>query len=331
MAALTSSKLKNLRNLLSAKPDQDVLRLYLQKRTSEIGLLQQAMLVTIHRKWSEHPPHHLTELGITTYDRLRVNNGQDIMSGPHAEDHLRHVWCLHLVIRPHAHLDSETANVTAYHFGTTIYVSQEDALDLLHQIWHQPIDPWYIEKGLRPIVYMSFGNDDSVAKMRKAAFDFDPATLSTTVATLDAQIIPQQSKITRHATATFEYLLHQFKITAFHPDNAGNAAMYATVIAILSALRFEVYGWQDNRVAKPCQTGPSSCKAAQSVVQSLMEWPTPAPPFGVTVYCWRCGSGKHAFGECPNDDLSCGRCEKSIHQWRRENAGGHMEGLCVFR
>jgi hypothetical protein len=290
------------------------------------------MLVTVHRKWSAHPPHHLTELGITTYDRLRVNNGQDIMSGAHAEDILRHVWYLHLVIRPHAHLDSETANISTYHFGTTVYVSQEEALDLLHQIWHQPMDPWYTEKGLRPIVYMSFCNNDSVAKRRKAVFDFDPVTLSTTVATLDAQIIPQQAKIICHATATFNYLLQQFKITAFHPDNAGNAAMYATIIAILSALRIEVYySSPNNRVAKPGRTRQSSSKAAQSVVQSLMEWPTPAPPFGVTMYCWRCGSGKYAFGERSNDDLSCGRCEKSMHQWRRENAGTHMEGLCVFR
>jgi hypothetical protein len=329
MASATPTKLKNLRALLSAKPDQDVLRLFLQK--SDIGLLQQAMLVTIHRKWSQHPPYHLTELGITTYDRLRVNRGQPMMSGPHAEDLLRHVWCLHLVIRPHAHLDSETASIDTYHFGSTVYVSKEETLDLLHQIWHQPMDPRNVEKGLRPIVYLSFDSNDSVGKMRKPAFDFDPATFTTTVATLDAQIIPQQTKITRHSDATFEYLLQQFKITAYHSDNAGNAAMYATIIAVLSALRFEVYGSQDNRVAKPGRTGQSSCKSAQTVVHSLMEWPTPAPPFGVAVYCWRCGNSAHAFRACHNDDLSCGRCEKSMHQWRRDNAGSHIEGLCVFR
>ncbi|KAF1935421.1 hypothetical protein EJ02DRAFT_439251 [Clathrospora elynae] len=303
MAVSTTAKLKSLRDLLAAKPHQDVLRLYLQSH--DTGLLQHAFLVTVHRKWSAHSPYHLTELGITTYDRMRVNRGQPIMVGPHAEDLLRKVWSFHLILRPHAHLDFTTgSSLAAFHFGTTIYVSQEEALDLLHQIWHQPMDEADLTKGMRPIVYMSFDDNDGLAKMRKAAFDFTPSSLSSTVAVLDAQNIPVQAKITRSQTASYDYLLKQFKITAFDVGNSGNAAMYATIIAILSALRFEIYGSNGNKVSKPGRTGQSSSKAAHSVVQSLMEWPTPPPPWGVTTYCWRCGIGEHRYEECPNTDLT---------------------------
>ncbi|CAO2647596.1 Nn.00g085180.m01.CDS01 [Neocucurbitaria sp. VM-36] len=328
MAASTPGKLKNLRALLDAKPHKEVLRIYLQKH--EVGLLKSAALVTVHRKWSAHPPYYLTELGITTYDRQRVRQGQPIHSGPHAEDLLKHVWCLHLRIRSHAHLPSASGDPNSYHFGTTIFVSQKEALDMLHEIWHQPMDETDPGKGLRPIVYMSYGDNNGVGRMRKAAFDFDPSSMSTTVAVLDAQSISVQAKITRSQDASLEYLLHQFKISPLDVDNGGNAAMYATVIAILSTLRNELYGSVDNPRAKAGQKGPSSAKSAQSVMQWLMEWPTPAPPFGIPLYCWRCG-WEHAFTECPNSDLECSKCRKSPLAWRKENASSHMEGLCVFR
>ncbi|KAF1850253.1 uncharacterized protein K460DRAFT_350331 [Cucurbitaria berberidis CBS 394.84] len=328
MAASTPAKLKSLRATLAAKTHQEVLRMYIQKH--EVGLLKHAFLVTVYRKWSANPPYHLTELGITTYDRQRVNNGQPVLAGPHAEYLLKHVWCLHLRIRSHAHLPS-TGDANAYHFGTTTFVSQEEALHMLHEIWHQPMDEADPDKGLRPIVYMSFGDNDGMGKMRKTAFDFDPSSMSTTVAILDAQNIPVQAKITRSQTAPFEYLLQQFKIQAFDFDNGGNAAMYATVIAILSALRNELYGSLDNPRAKAGQKGQSSSKSAQSVIQWLMEWPTPAPPIGVSMYCWRCGSAEHSFTECPNSDLECSKCMNSPHTWRKENASTHTEGLCIFR
>jgi hypothetical protein len=275
MASSTRTKLKILRNLLTAKPDQELLRLYLQKGIGDNnGLFQHAMLVCLHRNWSEHPPYHLISLGITTYDGLSVNRGQPIMPGPHAE---------HL-LRPHAHLEPSPTNLTTYLFGTTVYVSQEEVLHLLHEIRHQPMYARDAAKGHRPIVYLSFGNNDSIAKPRKPAFDFNPASFPITVATLDAQIIPQQTKLTRHADATLSYLLSLFQLPIFHPNNAGNAAMYATIIAVLSTLRFEVYGGLENAVAKPGRTGQSSCKSAKDVLQGLMEWPTPAPPVGVEVW-----------------------------------------------
>jgi hypothetical protein len=177
---------------------------------------------------------------------------------------------------------------------------------------------------------MSFGANDSISKVRKVAFDFDPSSLDTTVATLDAQIIPQQSKITRHSDASFAYLLAQFKITVHHPENSGNAAMYATTIAVLSALRVELYASPRNKVAKPGQSGQSSCKSAAFVMQALMDWPTPAPPVGVRVFCWKCGSEVHCFAECPNVDLKCSKCEGAVQEWRRKNAATHVEGSCAF-
>lgn len=329
MSVSTPTKLKALRDVLATKPQKDILRIYLKNQ--DVGLLEHAVLVTLYRKWSAYPPYCLTEIGITTYDRSSVNDGKPSMAGPHAENLLRQVWSLHLIIRSHAHLESATDNLLAFHFGTTVFVSREEALDLLHQIWHQPMDEKDSSKGFRPIVYMSFGSNDSIAKTRKTRFDFQPASIDTTVAVLDAQLIPAQAKMTRDFTAPFPYLLKQFRITSFHPENSGNAAMYATIVAILSVLRFELYAATVNSVGKPGRTGQSSSKDAQEVVKSLMDWPTPAPPLGMEVYCWKCGSGQHGFSECPNEDLTCSRCEVSAHMWRRENASTHMEGTCAFR
>jgi hypothetical protein len=328
MSTSTPAKLANLRDVLAKLSDKEVLSKYLQKPLT--SLFGNAVLVVLHRKWSANPPYRLTALGITTYDRASINQGQPTMTGPHAEDLLRRAWCLHLVIRSTAHLDFTPTGLDPFHFGTTVYVSQDEALFLLHQIWHQPMNEQNLESGFRPIVYMSFGANNSISKVRKTAFDFDPALLDTTVATLDAQIIPQQAKITRHADAELEYLLYQFKIPVHHPGNSGNAAVYATIAAVLSALRVEIYGTLRNKAAKPGQVGQSSSKSAASVVQGLMDWPTPAPPVGVLVFCWRCGSGEHGFLECTNADLKCARCEGAAQEWRKENAATHMEGSCAF-
>lgn len=329
MAASTPARLKNLRNLLATKPHHDVLRQYLQ--SPNIGLLKEAILVTVHRVWATHSPHDLTELGLTTYDRKSVNEGEPPILGPHAEGLFTKTWSLHLRIRSHAHLPTGTGEACAFHFGNTVFVSREEALDLVHQIWHQWRDEERPKMGLRPIIYMHFGNNDGLGKMRKTHFDFDPSSLMTNVATLDAQIIPVQAKITRHDTASLDYLLKQFRITPFDVQNGGNAAMYTSIVAVLSTLRKELYMCADNPRVKAGQKGQSSLKSAQEVLQRLMEWPTPAPPFGLGTYCWRCGSGSHNFLECPNSDLVCSRCERSMHVWRRENANTHVEGLCAFR
>ncbi|KNG50778.1 sugar transporter-like protein [Stemphylium lycopersici] len=278
-SSIARGGLRTLRDGLSAGPDHKVLHHYLQKQSS--GLFSHAVLTTLHRKWSANPPWRLTEIGITTYDRASVNKSQPVMAGPHAEDLLRKVWCLHLVIRETVHLDSTPYVLDPFHFGTTVYVSQDEALSLLHEIWHQPMDSSNPQSGFRPVIYMFFGANDGISRTRKPAFDFDPTTVDTTVATLDAQIIPQQTKITRHADAALTYLLAQFKILCHHPDNSGNAAMYATIAAFLSALRLEFYSAIDNAAAKPGRTGQSSSKAAADVVQGLMNWPTPPPPGSV--------------------------------------------------
>ncbi|KAI8931615.1 hypothetical protein NX059_011267 [Plenodomus lindquistii] len=326
MATQGTKKINNLRKVLASKPDIGVLRMYLNNDND--NLLDDAVLVTVHRTWSTHPPYELTELGITTYNRKDGRGGFSISPGPQAENILKRVWSLHLRIRGNAHLPTSAGNPNVFHFGTTIFATKEQALDLLDQIWHQPLGE---TNGLRPIIYMHFGNNDAIGKMRKAQFNFDPSSLPTTIATLDAQNLPAQAKITRHSDAPLAYLMPQFKITPYHEDSPGNAAMYATIVAILSSLRRELYASSEDPRAVPGQKGPSSAASASSVMQWLMERPTPPPPFGITIYCWRCGSTIHEFSECPNDDLACGKCEKSPLAWRKKIARSHIDGLCTFR
>jgi hypothetical protein len=264
MSISTPQKLASLRKLLNFKTDHEVLRLYLHQ--NQDNLLKEAILVTIYRKWSPHPPHDLTEIGITTYDRRQVNCGLPCTPGPHAEDLLQHLWSMHLRIRSHAHLPSNDSDPAAFHFGNTVFVTQQEAMKLLHQIWYQSLNEVQLEGGLRPIICMSYGDNESLAKVRQPIFDFLPSTSGTTVKILNAQTIAVQAKITSSTSATMDYILPIFKITPFDADNGGNAATYSTIIALLSVLRDQIYGADINPRAKPGQKGMSAVKSAQSVI-----------------------------------------------------------------
>jgi hypothetical protein len=330
MSNLTHArKVNNLRSLLASKPQKEVFRLYLYQNRD--NLFKEAVLVTFYRKWSEHPPYGLTEIGITTYDRQQVNCGLPCPPGPHAEDLLAHVWSIHLLLRSNAHLPSAGSNPDAFHFGSSVFATQPEAVQLLHQIWHQPMDSADLDKGYRPIICLSFGDNEALGRIRASDIAFTPDKIETTVAVLNAQDIAVQAKITRSSSAAIDYLLPIFRIKPYHAGNAGNAATYITVLAFLSVLRDELYGAESNVRARPGQWGISATKPAQSVMQWLMERPTPAPPFGVTTYCSRCSSFVHSVWECPNTDFVCTKCSASQAKWRQENAATHMEGLCVFR
>ena len=251
--------------------------------------------------------------------------------GPHAEELLQHVYCLHLRIRPHAHLASVNSHPEAYHFGTSVYVMPDEALELLHQIWHQPIDPMNPDEGYRPVICLSYGDNEGIAQVGRANFDFIPTNITTTIAVIDAQALEVQAKITSSVDATLEYLLVIFKITPFDAGNGGNATMYSTILAFLSALREEIYGDSiSNPRARPEQKGPSASKPAQAVIQRLMEIPTLAPPFGVTTYCSRCSSFSHMHAECPSMDIVCSKCARSNMMWRQRSAATHTDGLCIY-
>jgi hypothetical protein len=329
MSAATPVKLNNLRKLLAAKSHQEALRLYLHQKQD--SLFKEAVLVTLHCKWSARPPYSLTEIGIATYSRRQVNCGFPCPPGAHAEDLLAHVWSIHLRLRSQAYLPATDTNPEAFHFGISVFATHIEALDLLYQIWHQPMDDSSPDKGYRPVVCLTYGDNEALGKIRNTGFNFVPAKMDTTVAVINAQNIAVQAKITGSNDATIGYILPIFKIKPIDVGNAGNAATYITIIALLSVLRDDIYGAVSNPRAKPGQKGISATKPAQSVMQWLMERPTPAPPFGVATYCWRCNSLDHMALKCPYEDLGCGKCLASKAEWRNENANTHVEGLCVFK
>jgi hypothetical protein len=328
MASATGAKLRNLRKFLSSKSHYDTILIYLCQNHD--NLLKESIIVTLYRNWSHLPPYGLTEIGIAAYCRQQVNNGLPFLPGPHAEGMLKQLWSMHIRMRSNAHLPSANGHIDAFHFGTSVFATHDEAMDLLQQMWHQPIDTERPDKGCRPVVFLSFGDNDALSKIRNTEFDFVPYNIDTTVAVLNVQDIAVQAKITRSNDATIDYLAPIFKLTPFHVENAGNAATYTTIIAFLSVLRQEIYGSEQNPRARPGMYGVSAEKSAQSVMQWLMERPTPAPPFGVTTYCWRCSSFLHMASECPNTDFICRKCLASKAKWRQENANTHMEGLCIF-
>ncbi|KAF1962709.1 hypothetical protein CC80DRAFT_460982 [Byssothecium circinans] len=332
----TRQRLVALRHIVGTSTPTTVLRSYLNGdplkglSKSQNALFKDAVLVTVYRKWLAFPPNSLLDIGITTFDRRKLDEGVDKYAGAHAENFFRHVWFLHLRIRERAHLPQGDADPDRFHFGSTVFTTQEEARGLLHDVWHQPVDEENAGLGNRPIIYISFGNNDGYATMRRD-LDFDLSSANTTIAVMNAQSIAHQANITRSQDASIDYLLKPFKITPHDPANSGNAAAYITIIVFLSVLRMDLYHQiVENPKGKPGRYGQSKSKPARHVINALMLRPTPAPPFGHQTYCSACGSCEHIRPSCDDVFVACMRCARSKQSWRRENAESHLEELCAF-
>lgn len=238
---------------------------------------------------------------------------------------------MHFRLRAHAHLPGGTVPLGSYHFGTSVYVSKDEAGAFLNDIWTQPLDEGNPELGLRPIICLQQGAS-STTDLRALVRDigFDPAKMGATIAMLDSQVIAGQTRIAPNLSTDIHYLLAQFDISPCKFENCGNIAAYITIVSMLSALRELLYLSPKDGRFRPSKVGPSASITAQSVVDRLAEYPTPAPPLGQKIYCHRCGDGEHVFADCPNTDFVCGFCLKSPIPWKRENATTHREGICIF-
>ena len=116
--------------------------------------------------------------------------------------------------------------------------------------------------------------------MEEHSIGFNPSMMDTNIATLDGQVIAEQAKIARDSFPTMSSLLSQFDIQPRNVENCGNAVAYVIIIAMLSALKEDLYKSPDNKEAKPGQFGQSASKTAQAVVDWLIANPTSVPPIG---------------------------------------------------
>ena len=239
---------------------------------------------------------------------------------------------MHALLEEYAHLPDTIDGPHDFYFGTSVFASKEDVKDFLTQIWQQPIDEEKPELGFRPVICLHYSNGSGsmLASMWKE-IEFDPGKMDTTIAMLDGQVIAQQANVTSNQYAEIDYILQQFYVSPHGLGHAGNTAAYVIIAAILSTLRRELYHSAENVKSKAGRHGQSASVAAQVIINGLMERPTPVPPCGVEVYCYRCGSNAHYFHECPNTDFTCSNCQNSPVPWKRENAASHKEGLCIFR
>lgn len=94
-----------------------------------------------------------------SFNRQHVNSEGliDTFARAHAENYLSHVWSMHLRLRENVHIASINSDPEAYHFGTSVYVSKEEAMDFLHDIWHQPLDEENEDLGYRPVICLQHG------------------------------------------------------------------------------------------------------------------------------------------------------------------------------
>ncbi|KAF9729622.1 hypothetical protein PMIN01_12486 [Paraphaeosphaeria minitans] len=300
-------KLQRLRDITWTSQQSRLLEHYLQAKALPLGgtaelnkLFKSTVLVTLCYDQTSVRSDKLLALGIAIFARQHVNSGGliDTSAGAHAENYLSHVCSMHLRLRENAHVPSTNNDPNVYRFGTSAYVSKEELVDFLHEIWHQPLDEENPKLGYRPIICLQHGN----AHGHRATWQelgFDPMKMDTNIAMIDSQIIAQQSKLTRNPYAEIEYILDQFNIQPCDSTNCGNAAVYITISSVLCALRKDLYQSPQNPKSKPGEYGQSASKTAQAVVNKRMERPTPAPPIGTEGYCLRCKSDRHCFAECP--------------------------------
>ncbi|KAF2638745.1 hypothetical protein P280DRAFT_404621 [Massarina eburnea CBS 473.64] len=332
----TQQKLEGLRRVVDISPPATVLKQYLKGEPLQVlsgsqnKLFKHAVVVCVFRKWLDQVPQSLMEIGITTFDRLAFEK-KFTSPGAHGENFFKLIWSMHVRLHKSAHLpQSDGAKPDQFHFGTTIFSTEEQARHMLDDIWQQPMSEEEPKRGFRAIIYLSFGNNDSLG-MTRPNLDFNPSSMKTTIATMNVQNICHQAGTTSHQDASVEYLLNVFDIKTYDLWNTGNAATYITYAAFLSVLRKDLYfDAKTNPKAKPGKFGQSAKKDSMEVMRCLAEWPTPPPPFGCEKFCTLCKSCDHTPLECPKVSLTCKKCEASFMFWRQVNAPSHSSKQCIF-
>lgn len=205
--------------------------------------INEILLIGLDTEWWEKDPKPTTEFGVGEF---RTESLIGLVPGVHAENILTDIRVAHARIIPHAHLMNKypgAGNPEAFHFGSTVFVNPEEARVALTNILARPSSE--SPNMIRPVIFIGHAISSDFEQMVKT-FGIDLLELGSIVKVIDTQDLAKQANIkgSKGPNISLKDLLAHFNITGpnLNLHTAGNDIAYTMMLAILIALKKELYG-----------------------------------------------------------------------------------------
>ncbi|ORY10103.1 hypothetical protein BCR34DRAFT_486213 [Clohesyomyces aquaticus] len=292
-----------LRSFLSGQSQTAVLRhiLGVQKIPNAPALADHMIVNAIDCESYEHDHSMLTEIGLASL------HSRDLLAlagsiGCHAENILKNIYFYHFRLKENAHAVNRKfcpGDPESNRFGTTRFVTAQEAKQMLTESFQWAIDPADPGRGPCPVVFLghAIGND---LDMLWNSIGFSAHQLGTIVKTIDTQDLAKEAGIWSGRPGNqigLRNLCGSLGFSARDQHTAGNDTAYTIIAAILVVLRPEFQYQED-----PRQSVSEVVEAVElhSQTSSVCE-------FGIAIYCTRCGDERHVREKC-RERVQCSNC-----------------------
>ncbi|KAE8827258.1 hypothetical protein PTNB73_09012 [Pyrenophora teres f. teres] len=314
-----------LKEFLQDKSAREILSNFFVEPNSEdpSGRLNDAAIIAIDTEWWQKHPNPMTELGISELQN------KFILPNIYANNILTGVQTVHARLKPYAHLHNDfpgAGDPEKFELGTTKFVTEEEARQVLVDTFVRPheLDP----TNLQPIILVGHAVENEFEHILEA-FGVDLLSYGTIVKVIDTQVMAEEAGIRgpRGPLISLKNLLSHFNLTVPNLHSAGNDAAATLMAAVLITLKENLYpGVGTNK--PPAVVDNINI---QWIVSALLtENKTPAPLWGVELFCTRCERENHLRANC-FAKLQCEICKCSGVKRLYNASRTHAAGRCMFK
>ncbi|KAF2117338.1 hypothetical protein BDV96DRAFT_518310 [Lophiotrema nucula] len=292
--------------------------------------INETLLIGLDTEWWEKDPKPTTEFGVGEF---RTETLTGLIPGVHAENILTDIRVAHARIIPHAHLMNKfpgAGNPEDFHFGTTVFVTPDEARHALTNILARPSTE--SPNMLRPVIFIGHAIGSDFEQMEKT-FGIDLLKLGSIVKVIDTQDLARQVDIygPKGPNISLKDLLAHFNIMGsdINLHTAGNDVAYTMMLAILIALKKELYGSLTSSDNPQFNVHGRTIFQVVEAVKALGQ-ANPAPMWGEALFCTRCDRNNHLRTHCFARDVFCTKCYNSGNGKRRGASQTHNTNRCLW-
>lgn len=313
--AYATTQMEELREFLSLLSSANILRMVLGFTHPESPPLAQHVIINCIDCESLEFNHDLmTEIELACFDSQSVRPFAGA-HGPHAESILNKVHFYHLRMIEHAHRVNRLhckGKPENNRFGSTRFLTSDEAMNMLTELFTWLIDPNRPELGHCPIIFLGHAIRNE-SEMLDVSIGFNPQSFSNVVATNDTQAIADEVNIRdRDPRISLPILYKHVGFEYCDGHTAVNDAAYTLFAAMLMVM----HGF----LPEP------PTKSTQQVVNEIEQGSKESDCYYVILkYCTRCGSRKHLRTTC-HVKVFCETCRAA---GRLNAATTHRTHLCA--
>ncbi|KAF2491825.1 hypothetical protein BU16DRAFT_432217, partial [Lophium mytilinum] len=190
------------------------------------------MINAIDLEWHDRERGELTEIGIAVLDSRDIKN---VEPGTNGENWMKQVWYYHLRIKEAGHLQFSKGNPEKFQWGTTVWVTMEQAKAILTDCFNWPAEDIQDPRP-RPIVFLGHALHNDIRKLKeKMGLDLDQ--FGTIVKKVDTQIMAKNVGIgpRRRQVIGLATLCNELGISPSELHNCGNDIAFTMICALLMA------------------------------------------------------------------------------------------------